>query len=415
LTLASSNQASSGKRRLGDLSLHQFLRRHWQRRPLLVRQAWSSLGAGADMPFTIRELFALARDPDVESRLVFSPGSSPNASADTWRLRHGPFSRLPSRRQPGWSLLVQGVDLHLAAARAMMDCFRFIPDARLDDLMISFASDGGGVGPHVDSYDVFLLQVQGRRRWRVCAPASVSLVPDAPLKILADFEPQQTWLLQPGDMLYLPPGWGHEGTAVGECMTCSIGFRSPSIAELRQAFFTFLADTPPEQPPAGALRRYRDKTLAPAARPAEIPDDMARTLGDWLREYQPPAQVIERFIGRYLTEPKPSVWFNAPSGATALSDLVPSGSPRPSSDAAPEIALELDRRTRMLYRLDDFYINGETVDLPRSRSQARALLQTLADQRRLDAVQTADALRIPWLRATLEDWLASGWLKRAST
>jgi 50S ribosomal protein L16 3-hydroxylase len=401
---------------MGDLSLRQFLRRHWQRQPLLVRQASSSLGAGAELALTSRELFALAKSPDVESRLVFSPGSSSSATGN-WRLRPGPFNRLPPRRQPGWSLLVQGVDLHLPAARALMDCFRFIPDARLDDLMISFASDGGGVGPHVDSYDVFLLQVEGKRRWRVRPPAPVSLLPHAPLKILADFEPQQTWLLEPGDMLYLPPGWGHEGTAVGECMTCSIGFRSPSMAELRQAFFTFLADSPPQAraPGAQSQRRYRDKTLAPATHPAEIPEDMARTLGRWLREYQPTPQLIERFIGHFLTEPKPSVWFDAPSTPAAISDLVPSGSARRSSAAAAHVTLVLDRRTRMLYRADDFYINGEVVDLPRGAKRARALLRMLADQRRLDAVQTADALRIRLLRTIFEDWLASGWLKHAGT
>jgi 50S ribosomal protein L16 3-hydroxylase len=388
--------------RLGNLTVRQFLRRHWQREPLLMRRAWAD-----PVAFSVPELFALARNPEVESRLVHAPrvqaagaGAGSAQSSGAWKLRHGPFSRLPPRRQPGWSLLVQGVDLHLAAARALMDGFRFLPDARLDDLMISFATDGGGVGPHVDSYDVFLLQVHGKRRWRIAAPAPAVLLPDAPLRILADFKAQQTWLLEPGDMLYLPPGWAHEGTAVGECMTCSIGFRAPSMSELRQAFFGFLADHEPAA--AGRPdRRYRDDTREPSRRPAEIPVHMAETLGAWLRGYRPPAPLVEQFIGCYLSEPKPSVWFEASAGMALPAD--------------GKAGVALDRRTRMLYRKDAFYINGEAIGVPRADKPARALLRALADQRRLDAVQTAAALRQPWLRARLEDWLASGWLRHAGS
>ena len=401
----------AGQMRLGKLTASQFLKRHWQRLPLLMRQA--SMRSGDEPPlvepasFTASALFALARDPDVESRLVHAPTvpgadgrPKPASLPGRWRLRHGPFKRLPSRRQAGWSLLVQGVDLHLPAGRALMDRFRFLPDARLDDLMISFASDGGGVGPHVDSYDVFLLQVHGRRRWRIAAPRPAVPLADAPLKILADFQAQQTWLLEPGDMLYLPPGWAHEGTAVGECMTCSIGFRSPSAAELRQAFFGFLSDQQPaEQTPVRAQRRYRDKTREPVRNPAQIPLDMADTLRTWLEQYQPPPQLIDRFIGCYLTEPKPSVWFDASPSAR-----------RPANAGGGVV---LDAKTRMLYRKGAFYINGESLQAPPSEKAARALLRTLADQRGLDAVQTARALRLSWLRDSLEDWLASGWLRHA--
>ncbi len=415
--------AAFNEPRLGDASVRDFLRRHWQRQPLLIRQALPGLlepaaGAGAkpasstDQLFPTRELFALARDPEVESRLVFAPPAAAATAAAAggrsaspargggWKLRHGPFARLPSRQKGAWTLLVQGVDLHLPQARALMDRFRFIPDARLDDLMISFATDGGGVGPHVDSYDVFLLQVHGRRRWRIAAPAPARLVPDAPLRILADFEPARQWLLEPGDMLYLPPGWGHEGTAVGECMTCSIGFRSPSASELRQAFYSYLA----EQPPAAdgrAERRYRDRTMAPVPHPAQIPEDMAKTLGDWLQSHRPSTALVHRFLGCYLTEPKPSVWFEPPDPAQpGFADGVP---------------LVLDRRTRMLYRERAFFINGEPIELPRAAGAAGELLRALADRRRLDAVQTARAIRHPWLRDTLEEWLASGWIRRAGS
>ena len=135
---------------------------------------------------------------------------------------------MPPLAQPGWTLLVQGLDLHLQAAHELLSRFRFVPDARLDDLMLSYASDGGGVGPHLDSYDVFLIQVHGRRRWRIGRAKDRSLVDGLPLKILRHFEPEHEWLLEPGDMLYLPPLWAHDGVAVGECMTASVGFRAPA-------------------------------------------------------------------------------------------------------------------------------------------------------------------------------------------
>ena len=206
---------------LGGLSPARFMRRHWQKQPLLVRQAVP----GFAPPLDRARLFALAADEAVESRLLVRDGAR-------WKLRHGPLPRraLPPLARPGWTLLVQGVDLHVDAARTLLDRFRFLPEARLDDLMISYASDGGGVGAHVDSYDVFLLQASGRRRWQVAHQRDRRLVPDLPLKILRTFEPAQEWVLGPGDMLYLPPGWGHDGVALGaDCMTCSIGLRCADL------------------------------------------------------------------------------------------------------------------------------------------------------------------------------------------
>jgi 50S ribosomal protein L16 3-hydroxylase len=213
---------------LGGLSPARFMRRHWQKRPLLVRQAWP----GVQPPLSRQALFALAAHDDVESRLVTRNGAA-------WTVRHGPLPRraLPPLARPGWTLLVQGLDLHVAAAAEMRARFRFVPDARLDDLMASWASPGGGVGPHVDSYDVFLLQVEGRRRWRVAPPGDAGFIDGLPLKILSRFEPQHDWLLEPGDLLYLPPGWGHDGVADGgDCVTCSVGFRAPAADELARDF-----------------------------------------------------------------------------------------------------------------------------------------------------------------------------------
>ncbi|MGH8821855.1 MAG: cupin domain-containing protein, partial [Rhodoferax sp.] len=218
---------------LGALSPQQFMRRHWQKKPLMVRQAIPGFAALLDSA----ALFALAGNDDVESRLVVH-------GAKGWQMRSGPFARraLPSLKQPGWTLLVQGVDLQVDAAHELLQQFRFVPEARLDDLMVSYASDGGGVGPHFDSYDVFLLQAQGRRRWRIGRQQDLGLQEGVPLKILAHFVPEQEFVLEPGDMLYLPPRYAHDGVAVGECMTYSIGFRAPNRAELARELLQRLAE-----------------------------------------------------------------------------------------------------------------------------------------------------------------------------
>ncbi|MEJ7687323.1 MAG: cupin domain-containing protein, partial [Variovorax sp.] len=209
---------------LGGLSAQQFMRRHWQKKPLLVRQAVPAIVP----PIARAALFAMAEREEVESRLI-------RRSKTGWVLRHGPLPRraVPSLKQPGWTMLVQGVDLHDQRVHELLQQFRFVPDARLDDLMISYASDEGGVGPHFDSYDVFLLQVHGRRRWSIGKPRDLRLESGVPLKILARFEPEQSFVLEPGDMLYLPPRYAHEGVAVGgDCMTYSIGLRAPAAAPL---------------------------------------------------------------------------------------------------------------------------------------------------------------------------------------
>jgi len=177
---------------LGGLSPQVFMKRHWQKKPLLVRQAITNFRPLLDRG----ELFELASCEDVQARMVIrEQGETPG-----WRFKHGPFERraLPALKRPGWTILLQGVDLHCEAVHDLMNKFRFVPDARLDDLMISYATDGGGVGPHFDSYDVFLLQAQGRRRWRIGRQKDLSLQPDVPLKILSQFVPEQEFVLEPG-------------------------------------------------------------------------------------------------------------------------------------------------------------------------------------------------------------------------
>lgn len=380
---------------LGGLSPAVFMRRHWQKKPLLVRQAWP----GVQPPLARPALFELAGADGVESRLVERPAAG-SARGAGWRVRHGPFARraLPPASRPGWTLLVQGLDLHVPAARQMLEAFRFVPDARLDDLMVSWASDGGGVGPHLDAYDVFLLQVQGRRRWRI-GPIGKGqddrFVPGAPLKLLQHFEPDQERVLEPGDMLYLPPRWGHDGDAVGgDCMTCSVGFRAPSAHELAADLIARLADEVADSladergasaEPGG--RRYRDPRQAATTTPAALPAALAEFAREAVeRAINDDPRWLARALGESLSEPKPGVWFEA--GAAADGDVA------------------LDARSRMLYDAHHVFINGQAFE---AAGRDATLMRRLADQRRL---VVADRQRLsPGAAALLDQWLHDGWLR----
>jgi 50S ribosomal protein L16 3-hydroxylase len=369
---------------LGGLSPLQFMKKHWQKKPLLVRQAIPNFKPLLDRA----ELFDLAASEDAQTRMVIqSPGSSPG-----WRFKHGPFQRraLPPLKQPGWTMLVQGVDLHHDAVHALMNQFRFVPDARLDDLMISYATDQGGVGPHYDSYDVFLLQAQGRRRWRIGRQKDLSLQPDVPLKILAHFEPEEEYLLEPGDMLYLPPRYAHDGIAEGECMTYSVGFRIPNRAEVARELLQRLAEDAEE---AVGLSLYRDPDQVAVGQPAEIPSAMLAFAQDALRDALKDSQAFARGLGEYLTEPKPNVWFDGVE---------------PSDEMAQALKLRgcrLDRRTRMMFDANHIFINGESLN---ASGRDAALMQILANERLLSAKEvgklSAQAFEL------LVSWVEAGWL-----
>ncbi|HSQ80379.1 MAG TPA: cupin domain-containing protein [Casimicrobiaceae bacterium] len=365
---------------LGGLAPARFLARHWHKQALLVRGAIPGF-AGL---FTRDALFALATRDDVESRLV-------RQERGRYTLDHGPFrkadlQRLPPRR---WTLLVSGVNLESDAADALLRRFAFLPYARLDDLMVSYATPGGGVGPHFDSYDVFLLQAFGRRRWRYGHQHDLSLRPGAALKILRRFTPSQDDTLGPGDMLYLPPDYAHDGVAVDECMTYSIGFRAPLYQELAEAFLDHLRDT------VELDGRYADPDLAPRKAPACIDARMQRRIAQALSGIRFDAATIARFLGRYLTEPKPLVVFPAPR---ALSRQA----------FARRIARDgvaLDRRTQLLYDDDRLYVNGDDIAMPRA---GRAALRRLADARRLSA---RDCATLPASTlGLLHDWHRHGFL-----
>jgi 50S ribosomal protein L16 3-hydroxylase len=375
---------------LGGLAPAEFVRRHWQRRPLLVRRAMP----GVQPPLSRHRLLALARRDDVQSRLVIRDPLVAAHGVAAWRLQRGPFTRrdLPPITQPGWTLLVQELDLHVPAARALLDRFRFLPDARLDDLMASYATDGGGVGPHSDSYDVFLLQVAGRRRWRVGRVRDAALVEGAPLKLLARFEPQQEYLLEPGDMLYLPPRWGHDGVAEGECITCSIGYRAPARIGLgidllhRIAEAATEAATEAAEPPQADVL-YHDAGSAATATPAAIPPGLQAFAADAMARLLAEPHALARALGERLSEPPPNIAFDR--GGT-----LPAGS-----------AVHLDRRSRMVYDRLHVFINGEAL---RASGRDAKLMRELADRRRLDAGSVAKAS--PAAREWLAQWAQDGWL-----
>lgn len=373
---------------LGDLSPVIFMKRHWQKKPLLIRQAFPGFQPLLDRA----TLFELAAREGVESRLVIQQNKTPKKGSSGakgsagWLLKHGPFARraLPPLNQPGWSLLVQGVDLHCDAAHDLLNRFRFVPDARLDDLMISYATDSGGVGPHFDSYDVFLLQALGTRRWRIGRQKNPELQEGVPLKILTNFEPELTYDLEPGDMLYLPPGYAHDGVAVGECMTYSIGFRVPKRSEVAQELLQRLAEDAPDLV-GDAL--YRDAGQAAVDSPGQIPSGLFDFARDALQAALQDPKVMERALGEYLTEPKANVWFDQG---------------QPLSGVA---AVCLDRRTRMMFDLHHVFINGEGY---RAGGRDATLMRLLADRRRLE---TAEVGRLSAeARELLEAWCESGWV-----
>lgn len=370
---------------LGGISPQAFMKRYWQKKPLLVRQAVPGFKPLLDRT----ELFELAANEDAQTRMVIQePGSKPG-----WRFKHGPFQRraLPPLKQPGWTILVQGVDLHHERVHALMNQFRFVPDARLDDLMISFATDGGGVGPHYDSYDVFLLQAHGRRRWRIGRQKDLSLQPDVPLKILANFEPEVEYVLEPGDLLYLPPRYAHDGIAEGECMTYSVGFRIPNRAELARELLQRLAEDAED---AVGVSLYRDPDQPAVDQPAEIPARMLEFAQDALQDALQDSHALARGLGEYMTEPKPNVWFEARTASAR------------EAQALKAQGIRLDRRTRMMFDAHHVFINGESFT---ASGRDATLMRVLANERVLSA---RDVCKLSVQALNLVNaWWGTGWLQ----
>src|SRR5687767_4412470 len=329
---------------LGGLTAREFMRRYWQKRPLFVRNALPHLSGIVDQ----RRLMALAARDDVESRMVERRGRHRETT-------HGPFRRVALKAKS--TILVNGVNHHVPAADELLQRFAFVPQARIDDVMVSYATPGGGVGPHVDRYDVFLLQGPGRRAWRV---------------------ENKRYVAAPGDLLYLPPGVPHDGVALESCFTYSIGFRAPRGVELGAAFLDWLHQR--GLPDAD----FRDPGLAPASRPGEIPRQMLQFSEKLLGRIRWSRADVIRFMGEYLSEPKAHVVFR----------------PRPVRRALGRSVVRLDAKTRLLYSGARFFMNGESVAV------SGKALRALADQRAAPGALLARA----GLAGLISQWQRAGYV-----
>jgi 50S ribosomal protein L16 3-hydroxylase len=300
-----------------------------------------------------------------------------------WEVRDGPIPRsvLARAGERDWTLLVNGVDHHLAAAARLLRRFAFVSEARLDDVMVSYAAPGGGVGPHVDSYDVFLIQARGRRLWRLARARPFRLVPGAPLKLIADFRAEEELVLEPGDLLYLPPGWGHDGIALEECVTCSVGMRAPQGDELPAAFLDYLQER--GLPAAG----YRDPGLSPARHPGRIGRGMLEHAARQLGRIRWSRRDVEDFLGRHLSSPRPHTVFASRR--------------MPAPGRLARSTVVLDSKTRMLYGGGRVFLNGESWA---PGPAALRPLAALADRRSAPG----SALARAGLRRLIYDWYCAG-------
>jgi 50S ribosomal protein L16 3-hydroxylase len=364
---------------LGGLSVKEFLRDYWQKKPLLIRQAIPGF-SGLLSP---KQLITLSCNPDAQSRLV-------TYSQKRWELHHGPFktSDFSKLSKTQWSVLVQGVNHSLPQAEELLKRFNFIPHSRLDDLMVSYAPKAGGVGPHFDSYDVFLLQGSGHRRWQISEQLDQTLVEGAPLRILKHFKKEQEWVLAPGDMLYLPPHCAHNGIAEDDCMTYSIGFRTPSYQELGEQFLIHLQDN------LCLDGMYADPDLKTQTHPSEISAQMLRQVEKAIKQIKWETSDVASFLGRYLSEPKSHIFFDPPEKSLSLTGF---------QKVLKSNGIKLNLKTQMLCHQQSVFINGDehTVD-----NESLPVLRTLADNRRLGATSniTEDALRL------IFQWYTDGYL-----
>ncbi len=367
----------------GGLTASAFLRDYWQKKPLLIRQAFPQFNGFLNP----QQLLALACAEDAQARLV-------KQQRGQWQLQQGPFEAATFKKlgKNQWTVLVQGVNHILPEAAALLQHFSFIPHARLDDLMVSYAPRGGGVGPHFDSYDVFLLQGLGHRRWQISAQQDRTLIEGAPLKILRHFEAEQEWVLAPGDMLYLPPHYAHNGIAEDDCMTYSIGFRAPAYQELTEQFLVYLQDSICINGMDGMVA---DPNLKPQLYPSEIGADMLRQVENIIRQVQWGKRDIADFLGCYLSEPKSHIFFAPPA--------------RPLSRTRFEQAVQirgvaLDLKTQMLCHGSSVFINGTAHAVGKD---AYRTLRTLADARELVAAPglLQEALEL------LYQWYLDGYIR----
>ncbi|MEO8343946.1 MAG: cupin domain-containing protein [Gallionella sp.] len=364
---------------LGGLTVNEFLRDYWQKKPFLIRQAFPQFH-NLIIP---RQLMALASMEDVQARIVMQRRGK-------FELKQAPFEPedLENFDKFKGTVLVQNLNHYLPEAAALLKHFAFIPHARLDDLMVSYASKGGGVGPHFDSYDVFLLQGMGHRRWQISAQADHRLIEGAPLRILRNFKAEQEWVLEPGDMLYLPPHYAHNGIAEDDCMTYSIGFRAPTHQELAEHFLVYLQDR------ITVDGRYGDPDLKMQKHPSEISAAMLHQVEQVIKQVRWDKEDIANFLGCFLSEPKPHIFFNAPERPLSRVKF---------TQGIKKHGVKLALQSQMLCHAGWIFLNGEAHHLSGSDY---VLLRGLADQRESPAWQDSSAELIE----LLYQWYLDGYI-----
>lgn len=346
---------------LGDRSPAEFLDTYWQKQPLVVRDALPDF----ESPLSPNELAGLACEDGVESRLILKEGG-----AYPWELRHGPFDPEDFMELPEthWTVLVQEVDRLIPEVGALLDRFRFLPDWRLDDVMVSYAPTDGTVGPHIDNYDVFLIQGSGHRRWQIgTTPVEhEEIVPDLDVRILDNFEADEEFVLGPGDLLYLPPRIAHHGVAADdECMTYSVGFRAPKHRDLVGDFLQHaLEQIDPDA-------RYSDPDLTPVEHPGRLNDDARSKVRTLLERFVTDDDAIDRWLGQYLTRPtrdREAVPPRQPLTTDALTDALQQGTDLRRGPVAHLAFLEHDDGTATLF------VNGEARSLDADLAYAAPLV-----------------------------------------
>ena len=377
------------------MSAARFLREHWQKKPLLVRGAFPALRD----PLTPEELAGLSCEEGVESRIVRERGGR-----EPWEVTFGPhpesrFAALPER---GWTLLVQELNRHVPEAALLLEHFGFVPNVRVDDVMVSYAAPGGSVGPHLDSYDVFLIQGMGERRWKYdTRPTSDTRLRDGlDLRILRRFAPDADEVLGPGDMLYLPPGFAHHGVAVTPCLTYSIGFRAPGFGEMWKAFAAHAAA---RSGPAGT-RLLVDPPLVPAENPGAIPPALLARVRDAVRSMDTTDDALDRFFASFATRLSPGHELAPPRKPLSASDItarLARGDVVVRSEEGRWAYLPRPRGALLLY------VAGEEIEVD---AKAADLARTLCASRRWDGRQLAALAKSASARALIVSLVARGGL-----
>jgi 50S ribosomal protein L16 3-hydroxylase len=325
---------------LGKTSVDVFLKKYWQKKPLLIRNAIENFQS----PITEKDLFKIAQNEEAISRLI-------EFKKNLWQMKYGPFKKSDFTKQKNapWTVLVQNMNHHFSFADSFLNFFKFIPYARLDDLMVSYATKKGSVGPHFDSYDVFLFQAKGEREWRVSEQKEFTLDKKSAIKIITNFKSKNSWVLKPGDMLYLPPNIGHWGISLSDdCLTYSVGFRAPGTFEIQSKFLDFIQDNLS----INKNDLYKDPNLKSQKNPAEINSNMISKFQQIVNQLRWNKNTINTFVGQLLSEPIETAIFQPPKPISL--EIF-------KKNLSKKILI-LNPKTRMLFIKNSFYMNGELIE-----------------------------------------------------